>query len=257
MGFFLENSQNHEMMNYLLSLSELHISPTRNIMNKIIISLIALALALIMSPSLLAEPEISTDKQKLSYALGIFFSQGITQQNVELDTPAFLQAVEDALNGNQLKLSPAEIQQVLTDYQQQLATQRATIADSNKAAGEKFLKENSEKEDVVKLPSGLQYKIIKEGSGQSPSRDSSVKVHYQGTLINGKVFDSSYERGEPVTLALNQVIKGWQEVLPLMNIGSKWQIYVPPELAYDQRGAGNSIGPNETLIFDIELLEIR
>ena len=225
-------------------------------MNKITAILFAPAAALLLGTALAAETEISTDKQKLSYALGIYFSQGIAQQDVELDAPAFLQAIEDALLGSDLKLSPGEIQQVLDQYQRQLTAERAAAADSNQAAGEKFLRENGEKKDIVKLPSGLQYRVIRAGSGPSPAPDSSVKVHYQGTLINGTVFDSSYERGEPVVLTLNRVIKGWQEALPLMTVGSKWQIYVPSELAYGQRGAGNSIGPNETLIFDIELIEI-
>jgi len=204
-----------------------------------------------------AESEAMTDKQKLSYALGAYFSQSISQQNVDLDIPVFLQAIEDVLTKTGLKLTPEEIQEVLAQYQQKLVSERNVAADTNKSASKTFLEENRKKEGVVELPSGLQYKIIKEGNGQKPGNDSSVNVHYHGTLIDGKVFDSSYERGEPITLSLKQVIKGWQEALPLMSVGSKWQIYVPSELAYGERGAGNSIGPNETLIFDIELLEIN
>jgi len=204
-----------------------------------------------------AESDIKTEKQKLSYALGAYFSQTISQQNVDLDVPVFLQAIEDILNKAELKLSEKEIQDILAQYQQKLINERASIADTNKTAGKAFLEENKKKKDVVALPSGLQYKIIKEGDGQKPASDSSVNVHYQGTLIDGTVFDSSYERGQPITLSLNQVIKGWQEALPLMSVGSKWQIYVPSELAYGERGAGNSIKPNETLIFDIELLAIK
>ncbi|HKK16050.1 MAG TPA: FKBP-type peptidyl-prolyl cis-trans isomerase [Gammaproteobacteria bacterium] len=201
--------------------------------------------------------EIKTEQQKLSYALGAYFSQGVTRQNIDIDVPAFMQAVEDILTQSELKISEEEMQQVLSSYQQKLTTERAAAADSNKTAGEKFLAENKKKEGVVTLPSGLQYKVLKKGDGPSPTVDDNVKVHYHGTHIDGSVFDSSYERGEPVSLGLNQVIKGWQEAVPLMSVGSKYQIYVPADLAYGERGAGGSIGPNETLIFDIELLGIN
>lgn len=204
-----------------------------------------------------AETEIKTEKQKLSYALGIYFSQGITKHDADIDVPAFLQAIEDVLNKNEPKMSQDEIQAVLQQYQQKLQNERTAKADANRTASEKFLAENKQKDDVVELPSGLQYKVIKEGNGKQPDSDSTVKVHYQGTLINGEVFDSSYERGEPVSLPLNRVIKGWQEALPLMKAGAKWRLYVPPKLAYGERGAGNAIGPNEALIFDIELLEVN
>jgi FKBP-type peptidyl-prolyl cis-trans isomerase FklB len=204
-----------------------------------------------------AAAEIKTDQQKLSYALGAYFSQGVTNQNIDLDVPAFLQAIDDVLNKSQLKLTDSEIQTVLQQYQQKIAGERTAAAGNNKTAGEKFLEENKKKEGVKVTASGLQYKIIKEGSGQKPKSDSNVKVHYHGTHINGTVFDSSVDRGEPIDLSLAQVIKGWQEALPLMGVGAKYQIYVPAHLAYGERGAGNSIGPNETLIFDIELLGIN
>lgn len=204
-----------------------------------------------------AAVEVKTDKQKLSYALGAYFSQGIKQQNVELDIPTFLQAVEDSLNKAPLKMNESEIQATLSQYKEKLATERNAAATTNKTAGQKFLETNKTKEGVVTLPSGVEYKILKEGTGAKPKSDSNVKVHYQGTLLDGKVFDSSYERGEPVSLNLSQVIKGWQEVLPLMSVGSKWQVCIPPELAYGERGAGGAIGPNSTLIFDIELIGIN
>ena len=204
-----------------------------------------------------AATEIKTDKQKLSYALGAYFSQGIAHQNIDLDVPAFLQAIEDVLNKSELKLSESDIQTVLSQYQQKVASERAAAAGTNKTSGEKFLEENKKKEGVKVTASGLQYKIIKEGSGPKPKADSNVKVHYHGTHIDGKVFDSSVDRGEPIDLSLTQVIKAWQEALPLMSVGSKYQIYVPAALAYGDRGAGSSIGPNETLVFDIELLGIN
>ena len=213
-------------------------------------------LALLSLPAL-AAIEIKTDKQKLSYALGAYFSQGVKQQNIDMDIPAFLQAVEDSLNKTTLKMSEGEMETILNEYKTKLVSERSAVAETNKTAGQKFLEANKTKEGVVSLPSGLQYKILKEGTGAKPASDSNVKVHYQGTLLDGKVFDSSYERGEPVSFNLKQVIKGWQEVLPLMSVGSKWQVYVPPELAYGERGAGGAIGPNATLVFDIELIGIN
>jgi len=204
-----------------------------------------------------AAVELKTEQQKLSYALGAYFSQGVNQQNVDLDIPVFLQAVEDSLRKSELKMSESEIQTVLNQYKEKLVTERNAAAGTNKTAGQKFMEDNKSKEGIVSLPSGLQYKIIKEGTGTKPKSDSNVKVHYQGALIDGKVFDSSYERGEPVSFKLDQVIKGWQEVLPLMSVGSKWQVYIPSELAYGERGAGKTIGPNETLVFEIELIGIN
>ena len=204
-----------------------------------------------------AAVELKTDKQKLSYALGAYFSQGVKQQNVDLDIPTFLQAVEDSLNKAPLQMNESEIETVLNQYKEKLASERNAVAGTNKSAGQKFLETNKTKEGIVTQPSGLQYKIIKEGTGAKPTSESNVKVNYQGTLIDGKVFDSSYERGEPVSFNLNQVIKGWQEVLPLMSVGSKWQVFIPPDLAYGERGAGGAIGPNATLIFEIELMGIN
>ena len=225
-------------------------------MKKVFLSFLV-TIFFLSSASVWAAVELVTEKQKLSYALGAYFSQGITQQGVDMDIPAFLQAIDDVLNKAKLKLSDEELQTVLTQYQEKLVSERDTSANNNKAAGESFLAENKKKEGVVTLPNGMQYKVIKEGTGPKPSSDSEVKVHYHGTHINGQVFDSSYDRGEPISLSLSQVIKGWQEALPLMSVGSKYQFYIPAELAYGERGAGTSIGPNETLIFDIELININ
>jgi len=225
-------------------------------MKKVFLSFL-IALFSLSTASAWAAAELNTEKQKLSYALGAYFSQGISQQGVDMDIPAFMQAVEDVLNKAELKLSDEELQAVLTQYQEKLANERNASANNNKAAGENFLAENRKKEGVVTLPNGMQYKVLKEGTGPKPKSDSEVKVHYHGTHINGEVFDSSYDRGEPVSLSLAQVIKGWQEALPLMSVGSKYQFYIPAELAYGDRGAGTSIGPNEALVFDIELLGIN
>ena len=199
--------------------------------------------------------EIKTDKQKLSYALGAYFANGVSGQNIDMDVPAFLQAVQDVLNKSDLKMSDEEIQAALKNYQQQLQAKRESAAAANKQAGEKFLADNKTKDGVVTLPSGLEYKVLKQGDGKKPDVNSKVTVNYHGTHIDGRVFDSSYQRGEPITLNLSQTIKGWQEIVPLMNVGSKYQVYIPADLAYGERGAG-TIGPNETLVFDIELLSI-
>lgn len=200
--------------------------------------------------------KIETDLEKLSYSMGTFFGQSVSQQGMELDTAAFLQAVEDTLNNNELKLDRAEMQKILADYQKKEQAERAVQAGSNKAEGEKYLAENRKKEGFVELDSGLQYKIITAGEGEKPTANSTVLVHYRGTLIDGTEFDSSYARGKPVELGVSQVIKGWQEALPMMAIGSKWQLVIPSDMAYGQRGAG-SIKPNSTLLFDIELIEIK
>ncbi len=201
--------------------------------------------------------KVETDIEKLSYSMGIFFGQSVSRQNMDLDTPAFLQAVEDVLNKSELKLDKEEMQQILADYQKKEQEERSTQAVTNKVDGEKYLAENKTKEGVITLDSGLQYKVITAGEGEKPAADSEVVVHYRGTLINGTEFDSSYARGEPATLGLSQVIKGWQDALQLMPVGSKWQIVVPSNLAYGERGAGGAISPYSTLLFDIELIEIK
>ena len=211
----------------------------------------------LLSFATLAAVELKTDKQKLSYALGAYYSLGIKQQNIDLDLPTFLQAVEDSLKKVPLQMTESEIETVLNQYKEKLASERVTVASTNKTTGQKFLETNKTKAGVVTLPSGLQYKIIRNSNGAKPSGDNKVKVHYKGTLIDGTVLDSSYDRGEPVSFNIPEVIKGWQEVLPLMNVGSKWQVYIPPDLAYGDRGAGNAIAPNSTLIFEIELIGIN
>ena len=208
--------------------------------------------------------KIETDLEKLSYSMGTFFGQSVNRQEMEIDIPAFMQAVEDVLNNAEKKLTDDEMQKIINTYRKKINTyrkkeqeQQVAESDNNKLNGENFLADNKTKDGVVVLPSGLQYKIIKNGEGKKPIADSRVVVHYHGTLIDGTEFDSSYARGEPIELNLNQVIKGWQEALQLMAIGSKWQIVIPSELAYGERGAGRVIGPNATLIFDIELLSIK
>lgn len=195
-----------------------------------------------------------TGKQKLGYALGVFFAQNISQQDIDMDVEYFLAAVSDILNNNQPKLSDEEIRDIFLKYQQVEQETRARQAAANKQAGKEFLDRNRTKEGVVELDNGLQYKILRPGSGPNPEPGSEVTVHYRGTLINGNEFDSSYRRNQPAKLALGGVIKGWQQALPLMKTGALWELYVPSDLAYGSTGAG-TIGPDETLIFEVELIE--
>lgn len=218
---------------------------------------VALLVMSFLSLSVYADAELSSDKQKLSYAMGALFSQNLDQKQLELDIPAFLQAIEDSLKNAEPKMTTQEMQEILTKFQEEESKQLAALAEKNLADGKKFLEENKGKEGVTELPSGLQYKIVSEGDGEKPTADSTVTVHYRGMLLDGTEFDSSYSRGEPIELQLARVIKGWQEALPLMKVNSKWQIYVPADLAYGTHGAGTAIGPNAALIFDIELISIN
>jgi FKBP-type peptidyl-prolyl cis-trans isomerase FklB len=204
-----------------------------------------------------AANELETDTQKLSYIIGYQFGHSMQQQGIDLDKKAFMLAIEDALSKTPSRLSSEQVKAVMNAMQKQKQQQQTEQAEKNKAAGEAFLKANKEKQGVIELPSGLQYKIIQQGKGKTPTADDTVVVNYRGTLINGTEFDSSYKRDQPVTFKVSEVIKGWQEILKLMPVGSKWQAVIPPELAYGERGAGRFIGPDETLIFDIELLEIK
>ena len=200
---------------------------------------------------------VKTDIEKISYTLGVVFAENVNRQAITLDIPAFLQAIEDVLLGSELKLSKDNMKVVMQEFTKAEQEKQNNQASINKVNGEKYLNANKTKEGVTETASGLQYKVINLGTGKKPTNTSKVLVHYRGTLIDGTEFDSSYARGEPVELAVNQVIKGWQETLSLMATGSKWQIVVPSVLAYGQCGASGAIGPNATLLFDIELIEIK
>ena len=191
---------------------------------------------------------------KVSYALGLsignnFQSSGIKQ----LQVADFVKGLEDVLGEKQPAISYEEAKQVINDYFMKLQQERLEI---NKQAGAEFLEINRHKAGVVELPSGLQYEILKQGTGAKPSASDKVKCHYHGTLINGTVCDSSVQRGEPATFGVSQVIPGWVEALQLMPVGSKWRLFIPSNLAYGEHGAGDVIEPNSTLIFDVELLDI-
>lgn len=222
-----------------------------------------LANALCASVLLVAMPaysadDIKTDDQKFSYAIGFQIGQNLKNQGLgDVDIKALSQAVSDVLKGQDLKLSMEEMQKAVQAKQAKMVAERDAKGEKAKVAGEKFLAENKNKPGVKTLDNGIQYKVITEGKGAKPTADSSVVAHYRGTLIDGTEFDSSYKRGEPATFPLKGVIKGWQEILPMMTEGSKWEVYIPSELAYGTRGAGANIGPNETLIFDIELVKVQ
>lgn len=191
---------------------------------------------------------------KISYALGLsignnFKSSGINKINIS----DFTKALEVVLNDVQPEMSYDEAKDVINDYFTKLQEEKSEL---NKKAGEEFLRINKEKAGVVTLPSGLQYQIVKAAEGKKPRATDQVKCHYEGSLINGQVFDSSIQRGEPAVFGLNQVIPGWTEALQLMSVGSKWRLFLPSELAYGNRQAGELIEPNSTLIFDVELLDI-
>lgn len=206
-------------------------------------------------------PTLKSDKDKVSYSIGLDIGTNFKRQSVELDSKALAAGIADGLSGTKPALSDDEVKKVLADFQQQMRTRMAAAAqqaaDENKKKGEAFLADNKKKKGVVTLPSGLQYKVLKESKGTKPKATDTVSVHYRGTLIDGTEFDSSIKRGEPASFPVNGVIKGWTEALQLMPIGSKWQLFIPSELAYGTQGAGPQIGPHSTLMFDVELLEIK
>ena len=198
---------------------------------------------------------------KVSYALGLGIGQQLAQMGAsDLNIDDFADAIKDVINGNELKVPHKDAQTIVQeDFRQQEERINAIRAEQGKAAkaeGEKFLAENGKKEGVVTLKSGLQYEVLREGNGKKPKATDQVKCHYEGTLINGQVFDSSYKRNEPAVFPLNQVIPGWTEGLQLMQEGAKYRFYIPYILAYGESGAGGSIPPFATLIFDVELLEV-
>jgi FKBP-type peptidyl-prolyl cis-trans isomerase FklB len=209
-----------------------------------------------------AQPALSSDLQQFSYSVGVLMAKDMKNKGMgELDEQAMGAAIRDVLDGEPLQLSEEQMSAALEKaaqrvMQERIAKAKAEAAEA-KAAGDKYRAENGAKEGVVTLPSGIQYKVLTEGSGEKPTLESTVVAHYHGTLVDGTVFDSSYDRGAPATFALNRVVKGWQEVLPLMRVGAKWQVAIPPELAYGESGAPPKIGGNETLLFDIELIEIK
>jgi FKBP-type peptidyl-prolyl cis-trans isomerase FklB len=205
---------------------------------------------------------LTTTKQKASYAIGMNWGTGLHRQGIDVDNAALIQGMKDALAGGKTLLTEDEARSALMQLQKEMQEKQQAKAaqegEANKKEGDAFLAANKTKEGVVTLPSGLQYKILTPGTGPKPTASDSVVCNYKGTLINGSEFDSSYKRGEPATFPVTGVIKGWTEALQLMPVGSKWQLFIPPDLAYGPRGTpGGPIGPNATLIFEVELISIK
>tara|TARA_B110000967_G_scaffold84342_1_gene86899 strand:- start:4594 stop:5268 length:675 start_codon:yes stop_codon:yes gene_type:complete len=206
--------------------------------------------------SLVNASELKTDKDKLSYIFGVQVGQGLRAEGVELEMDAFTAGIKDMLAGNNSQIDAAQAQILVSDYQEKKQQEMAKLSAKKQNESSTFLANNAKKDGVFVTASGLQYKIVEKGKGKSPTSENKVIAHYTGKLLDGTVFDSSHDRGEPATFPVSGVIKGWQEALPMMKEGGKWQIVVPANLAYGDRGVGNLIGPNETLIFDIELVSI-
>ncbi len=204
---------------------------------------------------------LSNKTDRLSYAIGVQTGKSFKSHNVEINSNVYMQGLKDGLNGSPTMLNNDQIQQELRDLQQstmaKMQTEQKQLAEKNHQLGNAFLAANKDRPGVVTTSSGLQYKILTPGKGPKPTLNDTVTVEYEGRLLNGNIFDSSYERGQPTTFPVNAVIAGWQEALKLMPVGSVWEIYIPSDLAYGEQGAQNVIGPNETLIFKVHLVSIQ
>ena len=216
--------------------------------------------ATLMMPMALTAAELETQAQQLGYIIGMDIGNSLKQQGAELDLPALFEAIETIYNGEEPAMTAEEANAVREAYIAEMRAaaeaESAELAAKNAAEGDAFLLDNRVKEGIMVTDSGLQYEVIRDGEGPSPSASDRVRVHYRGTLINGEEFDSSYSRGEPTSFQLNQVIPGWTEGLQLMPVGGQYKFYIPSELAYGRNGPP-SIGPNSTLIFEVELLGIE
>jgi len=204
---------------------------------------------------------LKTQRGKVSYSMGLDIGRMLKMQGVDVELELVTRGLKDAYTGNQPLLTDEEMQEVLTNFKKEFIAKQQELAkqqgEKNKKEGEIFLETNKKKEEVQTLPSGLQYKVLKAGAGKKPTATDTVTVHYRGTLIDGKEFDSSYRRGKPATFPVNGVIPGWTEALQLMEEGAKWELFIPSNLAYGERSAGGDIGPNATLIFEVELISIE
>jgi len=207
------------------------------------------------------EQELKTQKERISYVVGLEMANNLKKNMIDLDVDTLVRGVKDALSGAKPLMTEQERKETIVALQNELqAKQQAltkAIAEKNKKEGEAFLAENKNKQGVITMPSGLQYKILADGKGKSPKATDAVSVNYRGMLIDGSEFDSSYKRGQPETFVVNRIIPGWTEALQLMKPGSKWQLFIPPDLAYGERGTGGPIGPNAVLIFEVELISIK
>jgi FKBP-type peptidyl-prolyl cis-trans isomerase FklB len=225
-------------------------------MRKTILVLLLLFLATIAY----AQDVLKTDQQKLGYAIGMNIGMNMKQQNIDADADQIAAGLIATLKGKETLLAQQEMAEILTAYQQEMqmkmVAEATAAAEENAKKAEAFLAENGKKEGVKTLSSGLQYKVLSEGTGSSPKPESTVEVHYKGTLIDGTEFDSSYKRGEPASFPVGGVIPGWTEALQLMKEGAKWELYIPPALAYGEQGAAPVIPPHSALVFEVELLKI-
>jgi len=207
-----------------------------------------------------AAAQLDTQKDKVSYSIGHNIGNNLNKQKIDVTPDALVQGIRDGISGGKSLMTEEEIQSTMKQFRtKQMAKakkQREEAAVKNEQEGEKFLAENKQKEGVISLASGLQYKILREGNGKKPTVDDNVVAHYKGSLLDGTVFDSSYKRGKPLTFPVNGVIPGWTEALQLMKEGSKWKLFIPAKLAYGKRGGGRVIGPNATLIFEVELIKV-
>lgn len=220
------------------------------------VKLVAAAMAGAVMSAQAAEAPLTTDQQKFSYTVGVQIGESLKKDAKEFDVDVVARAIKDVLGGKKLQLSQEDMQKVMDTFQQKMKTKQAAAGESNEKAGAEYLAANKKKEGVIETASGLQYKVITAGKGDKAKASDTVVVHYRGTHINGTEFDSSYARKEPTTFGVGQVIPGWQEALQLMNPGTKLQVAIPSKIAYGPRGTG-PIGVNETLLFDMELIEIK
>jgi FKBP-type peptidyl-prolyl cis-trans isomerase FklB len=221
-----------------------------------------LCAVLVATPVVAAEKEeLKTQKDKVSYVIGLDMGNSLKKNMVDVDIEILVKGIKDAFSGAKPLMTEQEMKETIMALQKDLQAKQQeqvkVLAEKNKKEGEAFLAENKKKQGVITMPSGLQYKILTDGKGKFPKATDTVTVNYKGTLIDGTEFDSSYKRGQPATFTVNGVIPGWTEALQLMREGSKWQLFVPSNLAYGERGAGGSIGPNAVLIFDVELISIK
>ena len=208
-----------------------------------------------------AQPQLKDQKEKASYSIGHELGSSLKKGNMEVNTDLLLKGLKDGLGGTKSVLTDEQIKETMNTFQKEMMEKQQAVqkelGEKNKAEGEKFLAENKKKEGVKTTASGLQYKVLKEGTGDSPKETDTVVTNYKGTLLDGTEFDSSYKRNEPATFPVNRVIKGWTEALLLMKPGAKYQLWIPSELGYGERGVGKDIGPNSTLSFEVELLSIK
>jgi len=230
-------------------------------MNRIVVSCVIGIGLMIPASVIVAETTLDSDEQKYSYALGYQIGRQIQRQldaeNVELDVDAFARGIADVLSGRGLALSQEEIMKAIETKSEQEVEKMKELGDSNELSGEAFRAEYGKQETVMRTDSGILYRALTDGSGTKPGPNDTVVVHYRGTLPDGQEFDSSYKRGQPATFSLGGIIAGWKEVLQLMSEGAKWEVVIPPELGYGSVGAGGLIGSNQTLVFEIELIEVK